>query len=202
MTQAPAVTQAPIIAIVDDDASVRRALQRLVKSAGYTVLTARDGTEALAIAEQSDEPIHVLITDVVLPGRYDGFALARQAKALRPRLKVFYASGYYSSLPASGDDDAFYGKFIAKKRPLDFLRSLQLASAADATVQGLMVGDGPLRPDCEEFVRATGAPAVFAGFDPQRSGPSFEWAHLAVVAAWGVAGLVVAIRRFRWEPAH
>jgi ABC-2 type transport system permease protein len=44
--------------------------------------------------------------------------------------------------------------------------------------------------------------AVFAGFDPQRSGPSFEWAHLAVVAAWGVAGLVVAVRRFRWEPAQ
>jgi ABC-2 type transport system permease protein len=44
--------------------------------------------------------------------------------------------------------------------------------------------------------------AVFAGFDPQRSGPSFEWGHLAVVAGWGVVGLVVAIRRFRWEPAQ
>jgi ABC-2 type transport system permease protein len=43
--------------------------------------------------------------------------------------------------------------------------------------------------------------AVFAGFDPRRSGPSFEWGHLAVVAVWGVAGLFIAIRRFRWEPA-
>ena len=43
--------------------------------------------------------------------------------------------------------------------------------------------------------------SVFAGFDPLRSGPSFEWGHLAVVAVWGVAGLVVAVRRFRWEPA-
>jgi len=42
--------------------------------------------------------------------------------------------------------------------------------------------------------------AVFAGFDPERSGASFEWGHLAVVAAWGAAGLVTAIRRFRWEP--
>jgi ABC-2 type transport system permease protein len=44
--------------------------------------------------------------------------------------------------------------------------------------------------------------AVFAGFDPRRSGPSWEWGHLAIVALWGVAGLVVAIRRFRWEPVQ
>jgi ABC-2 type transport system permease protein len=44
--------------------------------------------------------------------------------------------------------------------------------------------------------------SVFACFDPLRSGSGFEWGHLAVVAGWGVAGLIVAIRRFRWEPAH
>jgi ABC-2 type transport system permease protein len=44
--------------------------------------------------------------------------------------------------------------------------------------------------------------AVFAGFDPLRSGASFEWGHLAVIAAWGVAGLSVAVRRFRWEPSQ
>jgi ABC-2 type transport system permease protein len=44
--------------------------------------------------------------------------------------------------------------------------------------------------------------AVFAGFDPLRSDAGFEWGHLAVIAAWGVAALVVAIRRFRWEPAQ
>jgi len=43
--------------------------------------------------------------------------------------------------------------------------------------------------------------AVFAGFDPVRKGSAFEWNHLAVVAAWGVAGLWVAVRRFRWEPS-
>jgi ABC-2 type transport system permease protein len=44
--------------------------------------------------------------------------------------------------------------------------------------------------------------AVFAGFDPERSGTGFEWGHIAVIALWGVAGLVVAIRRFRWEPSQ
>jgi ABC-2 type transport system permease protein len=44
--------------------------------------------------------------------------------------------------------------------------------------------------------------AVFAGFDPLRSGASIVWGHLAVIAAWGAFGLVVAIRRFRWEPSQ
>jgi ABC-2 type transport system permease protein len=43
--------------------------------------------------------------------------------------------------------------------------------------------------------------AVFAGFDPVHTGSAFEWNHLAVVAAWGVAGLYLAVRRFRWEPS-
>jgi ABC-2 type transport system permease protein len=43
--------------------------------------------------------------------------------------------------------------------------------------------------------------AVFAGFDPARTGSAFEWKHLAVIGVWGVAGLYVAVRRFRWEPS-
>src|SRR5262249_16467232 len=43
--------------------------------------------------------------------------------------------------------------------------------------------------------------AVFAGFDPVRKGSGYRWNHLVVVAVWGVAGLWVAIRRFRWEPS-
>src|SRR5438270_608493 len=48
----------------------------------------------------------------------------------------------------------FAGKFIEKKRPMDFVQALELADRQGATVQGLMVGDGPLRAPCEEFVRA------------------------------------------------
>ena len=42
--------------------------------------------------------------------------------------------------------------------------------------------------------------AVFAAFDPARTDSGFAWGHLAVVLAWGVAGAVVATRRFRWDP--
>ena len=58
----------------------------------------------------------------------------------------------------------FVGKFIAEKRPLDFLYGLRQAWLQGARVLGLMVGDGPLRPDCEEFVRSTEIPVTFAGF--------------------------------------
>lgn len=42
--------------------------------------------------------------------------------------------------------------------------------------------------------------AFFTGFDPATTGAGFEWGQLAVVAAWGVAGLLVALRAFRWSP--
>ncbi|HEY0432181.1 MAG TPA: glycosyltransferase family 4 protein [Pyrinomonadaceae bacterium] len=60
----------------------------------------------------------------------------------------------------------FAGKFIDKKRPLDFVNAVQQANAklGQASVAGLMVGDGPLRESCEEVVQRNGIPVKFAGF--------------------------------------
>jgi glycosyltransferase involved in cell wall biosynthesis len=58
----------------------------------------------------------------------------------------------------------FCGKFVPKKRPMDFVAALTRAAERGAAVQGFMVGDGPLRSDCEHFVTATGGPIRFAGF--------------------------------------
>jgi len=44
--------------------------------------------------------------------------------------------------------------------------------------------------------------AMFTAWDPHTTGSGFEWGHLAVVAAWGLFGLVIAVRFFRWEPRH
>ena len=44
------------------------------------------------------------------------------------------------------------------------------------------------------------AQALLEAYDPATTGSGFAWGHLAVVAAWGVAGLVVAARRFKWTP--
>ena len=81
------------VLIVEDEEAVRELASEFVKTAGYTVLTARDGTEALAIAEQSDEPIHLLLTDVVMP-RMRGPELAKRLKSLRTSLRIVYMSGY------------------------------------------------------------------------------------------------------------
>jgi glycosyltransferase involved in cell wall biosynthesis len=58
----------------------------------------------------------------------------------------------------------FAGKFIEKKRPMDFLQALEMALRQEPGVAGLMVGDGPLRVLCEGFVRSRNLPVTFTGF--------------------------------------
>jgi glycosyltransferase involved in cell wall biosynthesis len=58
----------------------------------------------------------------------------------------------------------FSGKFIPKKRPMDFVYAIEVAVRHNPRIQGLMVGDGPLRASCEDLVRERGAPIRFTGF--------------------------------------
>lgn len=58
----------------------------------------------------------------------------------------------------------FAGKFIQKKRPMDFIEAIAAAHQRGARLMGLMVGDGPLRQACEDRVRMCAAPIRFAGF--------------------------------------
>jgi glycosyltransferase involved in cell wall biosynthesis len=67
---------------------------------------------------------------------------------------------------------AFSGKFIAKKRPMDFVRAVQVAAKRCSRVQGLMIGDGPLRASCEGYVLNYGVPVSFAGFLNQSQIPA------------------------------
>ena len=73
----------------------------------------------------------------------------------------------------------FAGKFIEKKRPLDFVRAIGAAAQSGAPVFGLMVGDGPLRSACEELTRIESFPISFAGFLNQSEIPT---AYVAVDA--------------------
>jgi glycosyltransferase involved in cell wall biosynthesis len=58
----------------------------------------------------------------------------------------------------------FAGKFVDRKRPMDFLQAVERVVQRGADAQGLMVGDGPLRAVCEEWVRTRGLPVRFTGF--------------------------------------
>ncbi len=81
------------ILLVEDEAAVRQFARRALETSGYHVLVAPDGVEALAIAERHAGAIHVLLTDVVMPGMA-GPELARQLSAKRPMIRVLFCSGY------------------------------------------------------------------------------------------------------------
>ena len=67
-----------------------------LRELGYVVLEASDASQALALLKQ-DESIDLLFTDVVLPGGTNGAELAREARKVRPRLKVLLTTGYARS---------------------------------------------------------------------------------------------------------
>jgi CheY-like chemotaxis protein len=81
------------ILLAEDDAAVRRFARDVLKNHGYKVLDAGDGDEALEIARQYPDPIHALVTDVVMPG-LSGRDLAVKLAADRPDVRVIYTSGY------------------------------------------------------------------------------------------------------------
>jgi PAS domain S-box-containing protein len=79
--------------LVDDDAAVRSLARLALQTFGYHVLDAADGAAALLLNGAHPEPIHLLLTDVVMPGM-SGRELADRLTALRPDLLVLYMSGY------------------------------------------------------------------------------------------------------------
>jgi PAS domain S-box-containing protein len=82
-----------VVLLVEDEDNIREPAQEVLESRGYTVLAASDASEALAIAQVHQGPIHLLVTDVVMPGM-SGSQLAERLSAVRPEARVLYISGY------------------------------------------------------------------------------------------------------------
>jgi two-component system cell cycle sensor histidine kinase/response regulator CckA len=81
------------ILVVEDDSSVRAVTVRALRGAGHRVLVASDGPEALAVAEQHGGTLHLVVTDVVMPGM-SGRAVVDSLRRRRPGLRALFVSGY------------------------------------------------------------------------------------------------------------
>ena len=81
------------ILVVEDDKEVRNLAVRILKRQGYTVLDGSYGDEALSVCRNHHGPIHLLLTDVVMPGMSDR-ELAKRLESFHPEMKVLYMSGY------------------------------------------------------------------------------------------------------------
>ncbi|MBM4132523.1 MAG: PAS domain S-box protein [Nitrospira sp.] len=81
------------VLLVEDEASIRKLLVAELRTKGYQVLEAEGGQEALDLCRRHEGPIHLLLTDVVMP-RIGGRELAERLSALRPDMRVLYMSGY------------------------------------------------------------------------------------------------------------
>ena len=81
------------VLVVEDEDIVRELVCEVLEHQGYNVICARDGLEALSVAEEFDGEIHLLVTDVIMP-HMNGHELAAKLCLIRPDMKVLYVSGY------------------------------------------------------------------------------------------------------------
>jgi len=122
------------VLVAEDERAVRSLVTRVLTAAGYTVLDAANGPEALALCERQETAIHLLLTDVVMPAM-SGKALADLVTKARPGLKVLFMSGYTDDAIARHgvlDPDVH---FLAKPiLPAELLRKVREALDAEPVV--------------------------------------------------------------------
>jgi CheY-like chemotaxis protein len=120
VTPEPGNDCSTMILLVEDGEALREVLQRVLESFGYRVLVAKDGREALEVSGGHDGPIHLVVTDVVMPNM-GGRELALELWKARPNTRVLFMSGYNEdSIIQQGLRKSTVG-FIGKPFPPDVL---------------------------------------------------------------------------------
>lgn len=86
-----------IILVVEDEDLVREMITEELRDSGYDVLDAACADEALLVFER--EPVSILFTDIRMPGKLDGWALAEEAHRRNPAIRVIYTTGFSQERP-------------------------------------------------------------------------------------------------------
>lgn len=105
------------VLLVDDDQALLDALTETLRAEGYLAQPAVSGDVALVLLQQR-VPFRLLITDIVLPGLLDGFALARRAREFCPGILIIYSTGYVQVAHIRGPG-APYGEMLVKPWKVD-----------------------------------------------------------------------------------
>ena len=137
------------VLLVEDDPSVRDLLKSVLVGAGYDVMLAADGREALKVVSEAGDRVDVIVTDVLMP-HMNGPAMVRAAVEQHPHIKVLYVSGhprdFLSAVDGSGEPHAFLSKPFENKALLE-----RVAALIDTT------------PSYAGFVAPQGPPDVLTG---------------------------------------
>jgi PAS domain S-box-containing protein len=126
-----------VVLVVEDETDVRRMAERILSKGGYAVIGTSGGEEALEACRKAGQPVHLLLTDVIMPGML-GTELVEQVKAIRPGLAVILMSGYSHEVLApeartERDGTAFIEKPFSSGELLQAVRKLLDAQASDTS---------------------------------------------------------------------
>jgi PAS domain S-box-containing protein len=113
------------VLVVEDEAAVRNLLRRVLQSRGYTILEARDGQEAIEVAQQHLGRIDLLITDLVMP-RMSGRELIERLVQVRPEIRILLMSGYSDKMAVDQGMLQASLTFVQKPfGPIDLVRKVR-----------------------------------------------------------------------------
>ncbi len=111
------------ILVVEDELLIRLSIADALRDVGFEVVEAATADEALTIVN-GGTPIHLVFTDVRMPGTMDGIALMSLLRQMRPELKLAVASGYSPDWPSPNLADAFIGKPYDVARAVNRIKAL------------------------------------------------------------------------------
>ncbi|MGH7030033.1 MAG: response regulator [Stellaceae bacterium] len=118
------------VLVVEDDPELRELAAELLEFLGYRTMVAASGDAALAML-RTEREIDLIFTDLVMPGRLDGLALAEKARRLDPTVKVVFTSGYLGHAALKQRLPARDEVFVHKP-----YRSRELAAAIESALAG------------------------------------------------------------------